>query len=200
MSHVNINLLSNIPYGIISASRLDDDLVHDLLYTYGDDLSYKDAMQEFIEAFYRDPINTYREYEYRNRNCSDEEIITILEDEGLILIDEDTKEILRPDEDTEQMVPDFFQFSDHYQCEERIVQGVHKGVYYLSTYIGGALNFVILDSPHITDHAHKCSPCVPNAGNLDDLSDEPCYTCYDVPKDWRRDNDNDNDNDDDNVL
>jgi hypothetical protein len=76
-------------------------------------------------------------------------------------------------------------FWENYQCDEPIVQGVKDSVTYCSSWLGGALNFYIFHSPHVTDKARACSPCVPNAGNLDDMTGD--YTCYDVPAGWRRD-------------
>ncbi len=53
----------------------------------------------------------------------------------------------------------------------------------VNSYFSGALNFVILKSPNITNNATKGSPCVPNMGVLDSLDGD--YQCYDVPADWR---------------
>ena len=68
--------------------------------------------------------------------------------------------------------------------EECDVSGVYDGVSYQSSWLGGALNFFITHSPHITDKAHRASPCVPGAAILDTLDGD--MTGYDVPADWRR--------------
>lgn len=66
--------------------------------------------------------------------------------------------------------------------ENSSITGEYQGVKYGSSMLGGALNFFIFFSPHVKPHG-LCSPCVPNAGNLDVGG---CYDCYDVPDDWRR--------------
>jgi hypothetical protein len=69
-------------------------------------------------------------------------------------------------------------------AEELEVQGCFENVRYVTSWLGGALNFFILESPHITHKAGKASPCVPNAAILDTLAGS--ITGYDVPNNWRR--------------
>jgi hypothetical protein len=69
-------------------------------------------------------------------------------------------------------------------CDAEIcVEGIYNGVSYASSWLGGALNFWISESPHITNNARRASPCVPGAAILDTLDGEE--TGYDVPPDWR---------------
>jgi hypothetical protein len=68
--------------------------------------------------------------------------------------------------------------------EECNVSGVYQGVHFQSSWLGGALNFFIMESPVVTDKARMASPCVPNAGILDTL--DGSVTSYDVPADWRK--------------
>jgi len=77
---------------------------------------------------------------------------------------------------------EFQEFYDNWQDDEPVVDGKHEGVVYVSSWLGGALNFFILESPVVTNTARQCSPCVSGAG---DLGSEGDFTCYDVPKDWR---------------
>lgn len=51
-----------------------------------------------------------------------------------------------------------------------------------TTWLGGALMIFVFLSPFLAK-AKLCSPCVPNAGDLDHL-DEDGYECYGVPSDW----------------
>jgi hypothetical protein len=74
---------------------------------------------------------------------------------------------------------------DYYEDNESIISGEHDGVVYQSSWMGGALNFWIFYSPHITNKARLASPCVPNAAILDTLDGEE--EGYDVPADWRAD-------------
>ena len=67
-----------------------------------------------------------------------------------------------------------------YHCEEPIITGSYEGVSYSSSWLGGALNFFIFESPVITKCA-LCSPCVPGAG---DLGSEGEFEAYGVPDNW----------------
>ena len=57
-----------------------------------------------------------------------------------------------------------------------------------TTWLGGAMLVYVLQSPYLAA-APVCSPCCPNAGNLDERYEdgEGGVTCYDVPPDWRLD-------------
>lgn len=52
-----------------------------------------------------------------------------------------------------------------------------------TTWLGGGQLVWIFKSPFLTK-AKLCSPCVPNAGDLNN-PDVDGYECYDVPNDWR---------------
>lgn len=67
--------------------------------------------------------------------------------------------------------------------DEPVHEGEYEGVRYRTSWLGGALNVWIFDSP-VTGHYAECSPCVPGAGNLD-CPDLDGVVCYDVPKEWR---------------
>lgn len=76
-----------------------------------------------------------------------------------------------------------YEFWDSWDEREPCVEGEHEGVTYASSWLGGALNFFILKSPVVTEHARLASPCVPNAGILDTLDGD--VQSYDVPPEWR---------------
>jgi hypothetical protein len=89
------------------------------------------------------------------------------------------------DEDAKDEANDLsYQFWDSYESDEPIIEGVHEGVTYCSSWPGGALNFFIYESPVTTTKARLASPCIPNAGILDTLDGN--VIAYDVPADWRR--------------
>lgn len=67
--------------------------------------------------------------------------------------------------------------------DEVEVEGVFEGVHYMSTWLGGALTFFIMESPFTTERAGKGSICVPNCAILDSL-DGGDYG-YNVPDSWR---------------
>ena len=78
---------------------------------------------------------------------------------------------------------------EHYQCEEPVVRYVltddagQPTLEVQTTWLGGAQLLWVFKSPYRTK-ARLCSPCVPNAGDLDNL-DPDGEECYDVPPDWR---------------
>ena len=139
----NVNPETGIRYGIISANSLDGELVQDLLYYEGEDLSWKEA---------------------------EEEIKIAMREEGVT------------EEDWDRTLDD--RLSDVY-IDEPIVEGECGGVKYCTSWLGGALHFWIFESPRIGLYS-ECSPCCPNAGNLDSPNDDG-VECYDVPEGWRVD-------------
>jgi hypothetical protein len=76
-----------------------------------------------------------------------------------------------------------YEFWEDYETDEPQTTGEFEGVTFASSYLGGALNFFIIKSPVITEHARLASPCVPNAGILDTLDGD--VQSYDVPANWR---------------
>ncbi len=141
----NVNELTGIRYGIISANSLDGELVHDLMYRHGEDLSWKEAAVEIGNE------------------------VNALVEEGLI--DEDDV-----DREMDERLCDL-------NIEEPIIEGACEGVLYRTSWLGGALHFWIFESHRIGKY-NLCSPCAPNAGNLD-CPNENGYECYDVPEGWR---------------
>ena len=69
------------------------------------------------------------------------------------------------------------------QVEEPTIKGECDGVSYGISWLGGAPLLWVFESP-IISKARLCSPCVPNAGDLNSL-DEDGYECYGIPDDWR---------------
>ena len=70
--------------------------------------------------------------------------------------------------------------------DERDVSGEYEGITYQSSWMGGALCFFIIDSP-VQVNTRECSPCVPNAGNLDNYYEDHCYDgvyCHGVHSWW----------------
>jgi len=70
---------------------------------------------------------------------------------------------------------------EYFSPEEPTMVGTRDGVEYSTVWLGGALHFFIFESP-VLAHCTPCSPCVPNAGDLDTAG---YYACYGVPDDWR---------------
>ena len=72
---------------------------------------------------------------------------------------------------------------DHVYIEEPIIEFEYEGVKGRTSWLGGALNLWIFESPYTNTFA-LCSPCVPNVCNLDQPDPDGCVG-YDVPPHWR---------------
>lgn len=143
----NVHPETGIPYGYIAANSLNPDLVHELMYVHGMDLSYQESLAEHLKGLRAEHLERH---------------------EDLAEFDEDRY---------------VDEFSDGHEDSEPTIAGTHEDVRYRSSWLGGALNFWIFFSPH-TNTFDKCSPCVPNAGNLD-CPNPNGELAYDVPADWR---------------
>ena len=77
-------------------------------------------------------------------------------------------------------------FAESYESYEPTITGAFEGVKYTIMHLGGAPLLYITHSPHVVDDAPQCSPCVPNAGDLDSYhrGDRGSTRCYTTPADW----------------
>jgi hypothetical protein len=162
---MNVNEKTGVAYGFISANSLDTEIVMDLMMGFNVDdfrnVSEDRAVAEIAES-----------YRNRIRDNGDETDISRVEDMS-------ADEIF-------DMLADSGQVSfDDLLSDEPIVEGDYLGVHYMSSWLGGALHFFIMESPVITGKAGRASPCVPGAGILDSLDGD--VVAYDVPLDWRAD-------------
>ncbi len=87
------------------------------------------------------------------------------------------------DFDADEVVQDF---NDNYQNDEPTIEGEYEGTLYTIVHLGGAPLLYVRLSSHIVDDAPECSPCVPNAGDLDSYlaGGRGNARCYSVPADW----------------
>ena len=60
--------------------------------------------------------------------------------------------------------------------------GEHEGVFYLTSWLGGALLLCVMDSP-LRGRFAKCSPCLPGALDGDTPGDQEGF---DIPENWKR--------------
>lgn len=76
--------------------------------------------------------------------------------------------------------------SEHgdFDDEEPSADIVHEGVSLKFGYLGGAVLLIIHDSPYTWVVESLCSPCVPNAANLDSNIDSAGYIAYAPPNSW----------------
>lgn len=72
--------------------------------------------------------------------------------------------------------------TNYEQPEEPSVEGMYEGVAYVSSWLGGALNFFIIHSPTV-GAGLPASPCVPGAGILQ-RDGQGSVECYTVPPSW----------------
>ena len=157
----NYNTRTGIPFGVISSHAIDSDLLDELWYTHGEDMSYKAALEELREEITKDVEN-------ENDDRGDDPW-TIEE-----MADEVDRRLERA--------------AEHIEIDEPTIAGEYEGVSYTISWLGGAPLVWIFESP-VTGKYARCSPCVPGAGDLD-TPDENGIECYDVPADWRRNDQN----------
>ena len=149
----NYNVKTGIPFGYISASALDSDIVDSLIYGNGTtefhDISWQEACEQGVADYRRSNLD-------ESEDLADSEILDIIQDD----------------------------LAESMGDSEIHVEGIYGNVHYATSWLGGALNFFIFESPYVTNCARKASPCVPNAAILDTL--DGTERGYDVPPEWRR--------------
>lgn len=166
---VNVNVETGVAFGYVSASSLHPDLVNDLQMD-GEEVYYAEAVKEAQKEATQEWFNK-------------------IEASGVLELD-----LVGGPDDLWNAVGKHVEanwsgsywerrFNDNYQPDEPIHEGVKDGVKYRTSWLGGALNVWVFESPHIGRY-QQCSPCVPGAGNLDN-PDADGILAYDVPADWR---------------
>jgi hypothetical protein len=176
----NHNPDTGIAYGYISANALDPDIVNDLQMS-GDDVYFKDVLEEAQRELAREP-------DIQKEALADAERSAFSDEDDEF---DTTLAYIKANWEGSQWEQEF---NDSYQPDEPIHEGVKYvnagyptascAVKYRTSWLGGALNVFITESPYITETAVECSLCVPGAGNLDQVG-EGSYRCYDVPPEWR---------------
>lgn len=151
----NTNPTTGIRYGVINAHSIDPDLLDEIFQT-GIDPHYEQYSEDML-------AEARREVE--------EEIA-----DGILVED--------PDFDVEDEIAYRHErrmeldYCDDEPVREFDIDGV-KGA---TSWLGGGQLLWVFESPVVTK-ARLCSPCCPNAGDLNNL-DENGYECYGVPKEW----------------
>lgn len=120
-----------------------------------------------------------------------EEVTSLIEDidqSGKEFIRQESENIFNPDNESslQEVLNDFQEFfrEQNFEFYEASADIEFEGVSLNFGYLGGAILLIIIKSDKIS-HCDLCSPCVPNAGNLESLC-ENGYLTYDVPDSWRR--------------
>ena len=88
-----------------------------------------------------------------------------------------------PQGDIPDLIDEMFEEEAHdYYCDEPVYESKPDApIKWRMSWLGGAAILFVFDSPH-TVMCHPCSPCVPNAGDLDSKGGNTLT--YDVPPDW----------------
>lgn len=182
----NTNPETGIRYGVVSANSLNPDVVQDLFYgPDADDLSYKDACHDCKQE-------ALRRYRDAQEDAHDTAALNSISGDKL---DEFIENFLIERLDT-NFVDDEEEYADWYvdremeywSCDEPTIEGLYEGVHYLISWLGGAPLVWITQGP-VGYAVELCSPCVPNAANLDggfsaEQDDLHLYECYVPPRDW----------------
>lgn len=192
--------ITGVRYGVIACNSLDSDLEHELFYgTDARDVSYFDARQE-------------EESRISNEICEicDDAENAAAEVDGLMTEADHAAFVADHVEASfERMgftdADDYREhrlsvFNEDYEDSEPVIEGRYEGIDYRIQWLGGAPLLWVIAGPE--GYARSlCSPCVPNAADLDsgfvldseiprDSSGFPTedpenpYLCYCVPRDW----------------
>jgi len=170
----NVNTKTGISYGVVNGNAVP--YLLDEIFSSGESLTYAAARADLIEKIrgaleqIADDSGAFGDRIKRIADaCDPEEIAQAMLDAGL---------------------------ADHWEFDEEeheYSESTEFGeVHYLQSYLGGAPLIWITESPYVA-YARGCSPCVPGAGDLDNLMDadngDLCYCC--PPDCFRNDNDDD---------
>ena len=157
MPSANINRETGIRFGAISGNSLDPEVLCDL-QDKAFMLEYEAALCDYLKHRLLN-VQTLVIGDHLTSN----QLVEMCEDKGID--------------------PDIDCFADLFYCEEPSGTIEHEGLIITFDWLGGCPLLIINESPFIT-FAVPCSPCVPNAGDLDNL-DPDGVECYDVPENWR---------------
>lgn len=156
MPTANINRETGIHFGAISGNSLDPDVLWDL-QEKAFMIEYETALRDYLKS-------------------------RLLSVQTLVVGDHLTSNQLVDLCDEKGIDPDIDCFADLFYCSEPSGTIEHDGLTITFDWLGGAPLIIVNESPFIT-FASPCSPCVPNAGDLDSL-DPDGVECYNVPENW----------------
>jgi hypothetical protein len=187
----NCNPDTGIRYGVIAMNSLDSDLAHELWY--GPQATNASEEEAYAEA--------KRELEAEYDAALEEAHIAAAE----VDYNQDTDAFVERWMDThgfgdcrEGYVDQKLQWVE-FQIDEPVISGTYQGVQYTISWLGGAPLLWVFEGPEGSAN-RLCSPCVPNAADLDGgfkldaetpidvdgypMEDQEGYPCYCVPRDW----------------
>lgn len=180
----NTNPKTGIRYGVIALNNLDPDVAHDL-WTRGTDLSYEEALDELTGEVTKEADEIEESAEIKAREIGG---FTDREYEDFVEREIEQMYHARGYDDRDEFInEEVVSRAEDIHIEEPTIEGECEGVKYHITHLGGAPLLWVFEGP-IGRCRALCSPCVPNAGDLDSgfTTDEvnEGYECYVVPQDW----------------
>jgi hypothetical protein len=184
----NTNSETGIRYGVIALNNLDGDVAHDLMFgSQATDHSWAEAVSDAKKQ-------AEDEYEALIEECAIAAAETGADREAdWNRRSEDWQEEWLTKRDAEDMDTWVEHRTEHLMDRVMIegpnISGKLDGVDYQISWLGGAPLLWVLHSPNIVEVHSLCSPCVPNAGNLDSEivpANQDGYVCYGIPEEWTR--------------
>ena len=117
-------------------------------------------------------------------NLTEEQVRNHLRDEVQRVVDLGTLPQADFDDEVDRRLEEWSESIE--ECVYRFTEGNsdNPDLCVQTGWLGGAQLVWVFRSPHVA-RARLCSPCVPNAGDLDNLDSEDGVECYDVPPEWR---------------
>lgn len=181
----NTHAVTGIRFGVIACQNLDPDLVDTLMFG-----------PQAINAAYEDMLSNYR-------SSTQKAWLGLVDEAKIAAAESGADRELGYDED--DWIEKWFERQGHgasfdyvdrvverelsdLDVDEPVYEGVFEGVTYSIAWLGGAPILCAKEGP--VGYANSlCSPCVPNAADLDSgfgLQEhtEGGWQCYVVPQDW----------------
>jgi hypothetical protein len=175
----NTNPETGVRYGTIYLNSLDSDVANDL-WMNGENLSEKAAYEELKADVERDAEDIEEEVRIA---VSERDYSMLANDQYMEQEVEAAYNRLGYDDRDDYIETRLELESENFYIEEPTIAGTCEGVRYEISHLGGAPLLWVLESPVISK-ARLCSPCCPNAADLDSLDDDG-YECYGIPGYWR---------------
>lgn len=178
MFSTNVNPETGIRYGVIDARKVP--YLDEEIRSNGDSITYQNYRKEVVNQIRYalteedgDLKAVFDDYYMSDR--AQEEILESVSEHQCDWSEEEIEEI-------SEHVMEALNDSGSTEFDQEEYEYETETEKYLLSYLGGAPMIWAMKTPFLTK-ARLCSPCVPNAGDLDS-PDPDGYTCYAVEPDW----------------
>jgi len=184
---VNTNPETGIRYGVIALQSLDADVAQELFYgLQAKDVTYESALKDLRAEVEGEADEIEEQISIKAHEIGG---FTDREYEDFCEREIEKEYQARGYDDRDEFVDDQVEYrSEGIQIEEPEIQGTYEDVEYLIWWLGGAPILYVIKSPLIGCANNLCSPCVPNAADLDSgFHQGPTgFDCYIIPESWVR--------------